>query len=64
MNITELIAKLEQAKNEYGDIKVCYHDNSDETSLEIDRLVPCHPYKKMGEWVEDKNQPPYCIEIN
>ena len=63
MNITELVAKLEQAKNEYGDIKVCYHDNSDETSLEIDRLVPCRPYK-MGEWVEDKNQLPYCIEIN
>ena len=63
MNITELIAKLEQVKNEHGDIEVCYYDRSDKTSLEIDRLVLRRPWEP-GREVEDKNQPPYCIEIN
>ena len=62
MNITELIAKLEQVKNEHGDIEVRYHDNYEGGSMEIDRLVPCHPYKP-GEYVEDETQPAYQIEL-
>ena len=63
MTITQLIKNLEQVKNQHGDLEVCYHDNYDGGSLEINELVLCRPYKQ-EEWVEDETQPPYCVEMN
>jgi len=61
MTITELIAKLEQLKNEHGDVKVVYVEDEHCNIRNVEQIVPRYPYKA-GQ-VEDKTQPLLHVEL-
>jgi hypothetical protein len=67
MTITELIEKLEKIKAEHGDLKVYYKDIAEGGSEPVNSVAPEWSYKVVDgvmQWgVDDKDQPPYGVEI-
>ena len=67
MSITKLIQQLEKIKAEYGDLNMYYKDLAEGGSENVNTVAPEWPYKVVDgvmQWgVDDKDQPPYGVEI-